>query len=253
MTHIPPRQMFAFLDELSKQAGYGTTLGLGALGGAGLNMLRHRGEEGQVGNAVKGALVGAAGTGAGLLATKGGRDAALNVLKRERYHLTGQGLGSNPRDRMIAAKKIGLIRPKGMTPEQYAQSASDLEKGYQSAPGVVHNLMSRPGEVLKRGWERGGRFGQVMTGMGALQAARGFAQTPEEGGPGRLEKGLTGVGQMVGGLVSPPGLVAGSLMSGGLSSIGKRVGRLGDKALGHGRVVPQQEAADYGYPVGANV
>jgi hypothetical protein len=265
MTHIPPRQLFAFVDELSKTAGYGTTMLLGAGLGGGLNYLRHRDEEGAGRAALTGALGGAALTGGGILATKAGRQAALNAVKRERYHLTGGGLGKTPSEQLQKAHEIGLLKApakegllkrvgrkigvvketakeklqREATNKQYAADVARFRSGGMSAPGVAKGLATSPLKTLREGWSRGGSVGQVFTGLGALQAAKGFASTPEEGGPGRLERGLSGVGQMVGGMVAPPGLLGGMAVSEGLSRVGRGIGRLGDKAT-HRNVAPQQ-------------
>jgi len=182
--------MIAFVDELTKLGGYGGLIAGGAGLGALANVARHRlsGEEQRpgstLGQAIRGALVGGGLTAGGVLATQGGREAAKksvgNLFQRERYHLTGQGLGKTPEEQLAKAKEIGLIgatpaaadylkepgivgrtinKMRGKLPKtqlskydeidlarRTAMHQGDIEhfqKGYKSMPGVLHGLLSK--------------------------------------------------------------------------------------------------------------
>lgn len=293
MKYITPRHMVAFNDELQKEAGrlgdvlqhvrevakkfpartlgrvsgefsgrYGRQLGVGAGAGAlGGALIADPDEPGsRLKGAVRGALVGGGLAGAGVLATRGGREAAKkgvgNFYQRQRYSITGRGLGDDAKSKLRKARDIGLVDrfdPKRFSDakKRAAEKAriklqeEALEKGYMSAPGVVHGLLTKPGDVLKSGWKRGGNMGKAFAGLGAYEAGKGLIEDPTPGGPGRLEKGLRGAGSAVGWMVAPTALLGGQLIGSGGASVGGSIGKAGDRLVGRlrrpRRAVPQGE------------
>lgn len=208
--------------------------GLGGIGGAALD------EE----NRLRGALVGA-GLGGGLmgaraLATKGGREAAKKGVKRQLYYLTGKGAPD-----VEEAKRLGILKkptraefidPKKIrTPEDkrkylkalksYREESRAFRKGLLTVPGAAHGLITSPVQTLKSGWRRGGLMGKGFAGLGAYETARGFADKPEPGGPGRFEKGMRGLGSTVGWLVAPPAMIAGQVVGGGAGALAGQLGK----------------------------
>lgn len=237
--------------ELKGQYGRQMMLGagLGAVGGGAVADPEQPG--GRLKGALKGALLGGGVAGGRILATKGGREAAKkglsNFYQRQRYSLTGKGV-----DDIKKAQEIGLVSkidPKA-TPEalrkatkQYNLDREAFEKGYMSAPGVIHGVLTKPGDVLKSGWKRSGVMGKAFAGLGAYETGKGLIETPEPGGPGRLEKGLRGAGSALGWMVAPSTLVGGQIIGMGGGALGGRLGRVGDTAVQMarrpGQVVPQ--------------
>jgi hypothetical protein len=240
-------------QELRGQYGRQLMLGAGggALGGAALAD-PDQGVGGRVRGALKGALVGGSLIGGGILATKGGRSAAKeglgNFYQRQKYSLTGRGLGDTHAERLKNARKIKLIEAPGSgSAKRIALQEDALKKGYMHIPGVVKGLASRnAGDVLKSGWQRGGGFGKAFAGLGAYETGKGLIETPEAGGPGRLEKGLRGAGSTIGWMVAPGTLLGGQLVGVGGGALAGKVGKLGDKGVQAvqnrrrlGQVVPQ--------------
>lgn len=226
--------------------------GGGALGGAALAD-PDQGVGGRVGGALKGALVGSSLVGGGILATKGGRAAAKqglgNFYKRQKYSLTGRGLGDTHAERLKNARKIKLIeRAAPGTAKRVALQEDALRKGYMHIPGTLKGLASRnAGDVLKSGWKRGGWMGKGFAGLGVYETGKGLYETPEPGGPGRLEKGLRGAGSTIGWMVAPGTLLGGQLVGMGSGALAGKAGKLGDKGVraiqnrrNFGRVVPQE-------------
>lgn len=233
---------------------YGRQLMLGAGGGAlGGAALADPDREvgGRVAGALKGALVGGSLIGGGILATKGGREAAKqglgNFYKRQKYSLTGRGLGDTHAERLKNARKIKLIEKAGPgSVKGVALQEDALKKGYMNIPGLARGMVSRPGDVLKSGWKRGGLMGKGFAGLGVYETGKGLYETPEAGGPGRLEKGLRGAGSTVGWMVAPGTLIGGQLVGMGSGALAGKVGKLGDRGVravqnrrNLGRVVPQ--------------
>jgi hypothetical protein len=260
-----------------------TSAGIGAVGGAAVAD-PEEGLSGRFSGAVKGGLLGA-GLGTGrVLATGAGRKAARkglsNFYQRQKYTLTGKGLGKTDAEKLNKAREIGLIGRHD--PTQFAEGTIDVRKfgknpkkarilaqkerlkmqagaradkariraeeralreGYLSAPGTLHGLLSNPADVLKSGWNRGGGLGKAFAGYGAYETGKGLLEKPEEGGPGRLEKGLRGAGSAVGWMVAPGTLLGGQMIGMGGSSLGGKLGRLGDRAVSRFRrpaqVAPQ--------------
>lgn len=298
MRHITPLQMAAFNDELSKEAGrigdylsraggflrknkmlgravglgaqglkgkYGRQVGAGAALGAagGAAVADPEAEGGRLRGALKGALLGGGIAGGRVLSTKAGRAAAKkggsHFLQRQRYSMTGRGLGDTPAAQMSKAREIGLVgKATGGMSEKALRDLGRQEhafsKGYMSVPGVAHGLMSKDApDLLRSGWQRSGVLGKGFAGLGAYQGVKGLAEKPEEGGPGRLEKGLRGLGSTVGWMVAPGGLVAGHLVGEGMGKMTGAVGKVGDvatqaiqqrraqEAAQTGRVVPQAQ------------
>jgi hypothetical protein len=233
MKHISTQQLYAFSDQLSKEADLKSWLGgyagralIGAGAGAGLGVATAAEGEGLQGG-IRGALLGGTlGVGSKLV-TKSGRHDVANFARRQRYGVTGGGL----KDKTVgSAKKIGLLESKASLADREA-----FHKGYQNIPGVLRGLATNPGDVLRSGWKRGGTLGKVFTGLGAVDAARSLAMKPEEGGPGRFERALgSGIGSL-GYLAAPTGIVPSMLMGGAAGVIGSRAGRLVDRMTGHKR------------------
>lgn len=303
MKHITPYHMVGFNDELQKEAGrawdaakavgrfvrsrpakavgalsremkgrYGRQVFLGAGLGAGSGALVADPDEpgSRLRGAIKGGLIGGGLAGGAVLSSKAGRQAASkgigNFYQRQRYSLTGKGLGGTDAERLSKARKIGLVEkmdPKKFSAKDYggagkaararakeeariALQEDALRKGYMSAPGVIHGMLTRPGDVMKSGWKRGGTMGKLFAGMGAVEAGKGIIQKPEEGGPGRLEKGLRGAGSALGWMVAPTTLLGGQIIGMGGGYLGGKAGQLGDKAVSRfapGRVAPAAQPA----------
>ena len=242
----PGKVMGGISRELKGQ--YGRQLGLGAgLGAAGGALVADPEEgESRLRGAVKGALVGGGIAGGRILTTQAGREAAgkglSNFYQRQRYSLTGKGLGATEADKLKKAREIGLVEKldptKHTTPEALAKAQrainvqeEALKSGYMSAPGVVHGLLSNPKDVLKSGWRRSGTVGKVFTGLGAYETGKGLIEKPEEGGPGRLEKGLRGAGSALGWMVAPTTLVGSQIIGMGGGYLGGKAGKLGDRGV----------------------
>lgn len=127
-----------------------------------------------------------------------------------------------------------------------------FEKGYMSAPGVVHGLLTDPKQLMRGAWQRAGTTGKVFTGLGAYETGKGLIETPEPGGPGRLEKGLRGAGSTVGWLVAPQALIGGQLIGSAGGAVGGTVGKMGDYGVRAARRKmsgpPRQEHGSMYYP-----
>jgi hypothetical protein len=224
-------------------SGYGKQLALGAgVGAAGGAATADEGS--RLRGAAMGAGIGFGLAGGRALATKSGREAAKRFGGRQRYYLTGHG-AKTTKD----AKRLGIIKDapdkakfvdkkgrfKGTKYEKarakHQHSVDMFGENMTNAPGVVGNLMQRPGWTMRQGWKRSDMFAKGLVGMEGYNAAKGFAQKPEEGGPGRLQKGLTGLGSGVGWLVAPQAMLPGALIGMGGSSLGNKIGKFGDKAI----------------------
>jgi len=195
----------------------------------------------------------------------------------------GKHVGKSEAEQLAHARKIGLV-PAEVNPaaEQFTQigeSPSMLEKvkskitrkapegarakavrkaqeyekemssafksGYMNAPGVVHGMLTEPGQLMRGAWRRAGTPGKVFAGLGAYETGKGLIETPEPGGPGRLEKGLRGAGSTVGWLVAPHAILGGHIVGTAGGSIGGAAGKLGDiavRAARPGRVAPPPSA-----------
>lgn len=286
MTHIPPRQMVAFVDELSKEAGisdfvekhlagrYGRQMLLGAGLGGGLNVLRHRimdprpeTEGGALDPAmeaarksnmlkqfVRGAAVGGGLAGGRILATKAGREAAIgkakDIYEKERYGLTGEGLkGSTATAREMRAQQLGLVGSSPADVEAY-------RKGYANLPGMLHGLMTNPLDVIRA--KKGALAKAALIG-GGFGAAKGAFMGPskEEGGPGAVRSAVSGAAQGAVGALAPATMLAGGMFKALPGRIGAKakgmastVGGLGQWAMHDtpppGRVVPAEQYAAEG-------
>lgn len=246
------RRTVGYLGRELGGSHYGRQLALGAgVGGVGGALAADEGQG--LKGAVGGAALGAGVAGGRILSTKAGREAARtgasNFLQRQRYGITGGGVKD-----IEHARKIGLIPKKvdsrGMLRGGESRKAVNkalneqrlnehaFNKGYLSAPGTVHGLLSNPVDTLKSGWKRSGLMGKGFAGLGAYEAAKGFTSTPEEGGPGRLERGMRGVGSTLGWMVAPTTLLGGQLVGEGAGWVGGKLGRGADTA---GRLVRKPE------------
>jgi len=239
--------------------------GLGAVGGAVTGD-----EENWKGRALKGALLGGGVAGGRILATKAGREAARQGLsrfgERQLYSLTGKGYGGRNID-VSEARKLGILKtpnfeqisdkpgmldrltakvtgkpaqsPFLREAKRHAAETEAFEKGFHNIPGVLHGALTRPGELLSSGWQRGGRMGKAFAIGGLGSAAYGMTKKPEEGGPGRLENALRSAGSTLGYMVAPGGMLASSIVAGMGSKAGGMAGKAGDVA---GRLVSRGEA-----------
>jgi hypothetical protein len=174
---------------------------------------------------IKGALIGAAGGYASPLLTSSGRQRALagakNFYARERHGLLG-----------------------GQAPA--SMDAGAVQSGATSIPGVLKGLVTKPGELLRGGWEQGGRWGKALT-LGSAAMGVHDVMDPEAPG-GKAEKAGRLIGDVGGNLVgSRLPLVGGLLFSTATGAVGKHLGRGIDKITGSGR---QPVAAQPGQTTG---
>lgn len=236
---------------------YGRQVALGAGAGAVTGALA--GDENWQQRALQGAALGGAAAGGRILATKAGRKALSEGAKRfgerQLYTLTGKGF----KGREIGledARKLGIINtPKwegmkstpgrleklrakvmggkarselGREAQRYAAEVDAFQRGFHNVPGVVHGALTQPGQLVRSGWQRAGTAGKVFAGMGAVEAGRSMAKTPEEGGPGRLESGLRSAGQSLGYLVAPGSMLGQSAVASLAGGAGGAAGKVGD-------------------------
>jgi len=259
---------------------YGRQLAVGAgLGGVG-NVLRHRAtdspeqreQSSSLGQFLRGGLAGAGVAGGRIVASDAGRKyikgTAKDIFQRERHSLTGKGLGKTPAEELRRAQELGIVgaTPKAPTgPLQPADRAAfrrasarhgrdvaAFKEGLTSGPGVVHGMLSRPGHTLKetlgRKWQHGTAVDKAWMGIGGAAAAKGVLEKPEEGGPGRLEKGLGRLGATAGYMMGPSGWIASSMLGGAGGKIGTGVGKAMDRVLpGFRRAAPSNSESEY-YP-----
>lgn len=275
MKHITARTMIGFEDELQKHAGigglvakhlggrYGRQIALGA-GVGGLGGAATAGEdENRVARAIRGAGVGATLGLGGVLAQKGGRQWAgtgiKNFGRRQLHSVTGKGVKD-----VEEARKIGLIPkkqaiqgpfkdPKALKRNLKLDELDRLnehafEKGYTSAPGVLHGLVTDPKDVLRTGWQRGGGFGKAFAGLGAYGSIKGAVEKPEPGGPGRLEKTLRGAGSTLGWVAAPHAMLGGSVIGEGIGALTGKAGKLVDKRVAQARQARQMQQMYSQYP-----
>lgn len=173
---------------------------------------------------LKGALIGAAGGYASPLLTSAGRQRALqgakNFYAKERHGLLG---GEAP-----SAMGRGLRGP------ELAQHQQAVQQGLTSIPGVLKGLATRPGEVLRKGWEQGGRWGKAMTVGSAVLGARDVADPNVPGG--KAEKAGRLIGETGGYLAgSRLPFLSSMLFSTATGAVGKHLGRAVDKLTGSGQ------------------
>jgi hypothetical protein len=266
---------------------YGRQLALGA-GVGGVTGAATAGEGATRGERLKRGLIGAAigggAAGGRIMATKAGRQAAKQGVKdfgeKQLYTVTGKGykgrkidtqeaqrLGilqkhkdfegavaaASDKPGMIEKAKSKLLGGKALSAQdklikERAAQLDAFRKGYHNVPGVIQGAVSDPKALLRSGWQRAGTTGKVFAGMGALGAAKGVVEKPEEGGPGRLEKGLRGAGSAVGYMVAPQAMLGSTLVGEGASSLAGGIGKGISGAVGAaralrggGRVVPAQQ------------
>lgn len=267
MKHITESHMTGMLTELQKEAGVSDLLrrgvkglrtlpllksvpGLGsrtgqvlAGGAVGAGLGAATGEEGdRLHRGVLGGLAGASAVGLGHLATKSGREAAGkgigNFWERQKYQFTGKGLEGDHAARVSKAREIGLL-PKleaDATQKQIAQDThmqEALKNDWLSLPGSVHGLVTHPGKVIKNSWNRMDTLGKGLTAAAGVGAASDLIMKPDPNGPGRLEKTLGNVGGSIGFTAGPAGMLPGMLMGSWTGRAGQRVGRVGDRLMGH--------------------
>jgi hypothetical protein len=238
------------LHKPTRAAISGAALGAGAGGAVGA-ATADEGDRGRgaLRGAVRGAMIGAPiGLGASAL-TAGGRQAfregGKRFWERQKYTLTGKGINEATPEGLAKARELKIM-PEEIKQEHFMKDGvlnqkkwdkalakqeeqrKAFEAGHYSAPGVLHGMMTHPIDTLRSGWRRSDMMMKGFTGLGAYQAGRGFIDKPEEGGPGRLQKGMEGLGQTVGWLAAPPTMIAGSLVGMGAGKLTGAVGKLGD-------------------------
>lgn len=267
MKHITEDHMAAMLSELQKEAGVANVLSKGvkylhaapllknlpsiqsrtgqmlAGGAVGAGIGAATGDEGdQLHRGVLGGLAGAGAVGLGHLATKSGREAAGkgigNFWNRQKYQFTSKGIEGTHPERVAKAREIGLLpkleadaSPKVLAQDAAAQEA--LKHDWLSLPGSIHGLVTKPGAVLKNSWNRMDALGKGLTGVAGVTAASDLLQRPDPNGPGRLEKTLGNAAGALGFTAGPAGMLPGLLMGGWTGKAGQRIGRVGDRLMGH--------------------
>ena len=260
MRHITPSHMCALVDELSKEAAsplgylrrlipaarefagknvgtYGRKMGIGAGAGA-LVGAGAADPDNRLQGAARGALIGGGLTGAGLLATKGGRDAAKGTMSkfwdRTKYQFTGHGIEGTPAERLIKARELGVLPEvaEKATPSQLSADAARqhaFERGWMTVPGAVHGMVTHPGELLRNSWNRMGKVEKGLTGAAAVGIGTDAMRPTEPGGPGRLERTLGDAAGTIGYTVGPAGLLPSAFLGHWAERAGAGVGR----TLGH--------------------
>lgn len=217
--------------------------------------------------AVRGALVGGGLTAGGQLLHSGARaqhlQSAKNLFERTMYGLTGHGLEHYP-DPVARAQEIGVLRPMPKTPNvpmpgdlkkptvlqtaavaNYNDALKGLgedikafKKGYTNLPGLVHGLVSAPGDVLGSAYRRMSKADLAWAGLGLAGGAKEMFTPTQEGGPGKAERVLTSVGGGLGGALSPAGFIPAMATTTLAAKAGKGMGRLIDRFTAKD---PQQE------------
>ena len=256
MRHITQAHMNALVEQLQKEAAfplsnirrlipavreglssrmstYGGKLAVGA--GAGALVGAGTAEPGErLQGASRGALVGGGLTGIGLLATKGGREAASKATKkfwdRSKYQFTGHGIEGTPAERLTKARELGVLPELAVKP-----SASDLtraaaqqhafEQGWLTVPGAVHGMVTHPGKMLHNSWNRMGQTEKGLTGAAGVGIGLDAARPSEPGGPGRIERTLGDAASTVGYTVGPSGLLPSYLLGHWAGKAGAGVGK----------------------------
>jgi hypothetical protein len=272
MKHITEQHMLGMLEGLQKEAGPLSTLrnailpkaiGLSkahlstptkrmlAGGAVGAAIGAGTGEDGtRFQRGLAGGALGAGAVGLGHLATKSGREEAKktvgNFWDRSKYQFTGKGLEGSPEARVQKAREIGLIPKLEENPSARAQAmdaahvdALHPDNDWLSIPGFAHGMVTKPGQVLKNSWNRMDRLTKGLTAASGVSAAADLIKKPDPEGPGRLEKTLGNVAGTVG-FAGPAGLIPGMLTGGAAGKAGQRIGRVGDRLMGH---MPTQSEA----------
>ena len=196
-------------------------------------------------------------------ATKGGLS---RFYQRQKYGVTGRfnpNVGTSPQEQLEHARKIRMI-PQKVDPSSKAYSelsedptmvervrawaggraaegqrakaireAQEWEKVNREAFEKVAERETvfdfhEPGNLVRGAWRRAGASGKVFAGLGAYETGKGLIETPEPGGPGRLEKGLRGLGSTAGWLVAPQTILGGTLVGSAGEAVGGAVGKAGD-------------------------
>ena len=264
MRHITQAHMSALVEELRKEAAfplssirrlipavreglgsrmgtYGGKLAVGA--GAGALVGAGTAEPGErLQGASKGALIGGGLTGAGLLATKGGREAASKASKkfwdRSKYQFTGHGLEGAPAERLAKARELGVLpelaeKPSTADLGRNAAQQHAFEQGWLTVPGAIHGMVTHPGKMLHNSWNRMGTLEKGLTGAAGVGIGLDAARPSEPGGPGRLERTLGDAAGTLGYTVGPAGLLPSALLGHWAGKAGAGVGRtLGNLAPG---------------------
>jgi len=256
MRHITQSHMHALVEQLQKEAAlplsgirklipavreglsnrmgtYGGKLAIGA--GAGAAVGAGTAEPGErLQGASRGALVGGGLTGAGLLATKGGREAASKATKkfwdRSKYQFTGHGIEGNPAEQLSKARELGVLpelaeKPHAKDLARDAAHQQAFQQGWLTVPGAVHGMVTHPGKLLHNSWNRMGQLEKGLTGAAGVGITMDAARPTEPGGPGRLERTLGDAASTVGYTVGPSGLLPSYLLGHWAGKAGEGVGR----------------------------
>jgi hypothetical protein len=220
----------AFTEELEKSAqvpgilqklwrsGLGRAAA-GAVPGAAIGAAADK--ENRVRGAIFGGAGGAAGGYAARLATKGGRTAAKDWLKRYKqtqiHSLTGRGQ---------------MPRKPGMKAEDLAQLEAAEKAGLTSVPGLVKGLRHNPKATIREAWDQAGKTGKVMAVGDIGFTAHGLSDPDAKAGAGEQLAG--GLGRAGGYLVAGRmPLIASSIVGGGLGYLTGKLGKGIDVARGY--------------------
>jgi hypothetical protein len=117
------------------------------------------------------------------------------------------------------------------------QAAEKAEKmGLTSVPGYLKSFADNPMETLRAGvaeqWRGSGAGGKAaLIGLPASGAVLGAAAPTEEGGPGRVERGLKGLGRGLGYSLAPIPIAGQLALEKGLGGAGGLVGAGADSML----------------------
>ena len=240
-------------DVLGESGQRGSRLLSGALVGAGVGALADR--EDRMRGALVGALGGAGLMGAGMLATRGGREAAKKSLgrwwARQKYTLTGKGANT-----VEEARNLGIIPhlPKmeniepgtidkllGRTQKdvyERALRAAKLEeeaflKGMHHIPGTLKYTAQHPIDAMRLGWSRVPTMFKPLLALSAYHTAKSFVRPnieEEVQGKGRFAQGLGNAATFALGMVSPYTLT-GMLLPEAGRFVASRIGRVVDRSV----------------------
>jgi hypothetical protein len=224
----------AVREGLARHVGtYGGKLAVGA--GAGALVGAGTAEPGdRLRGASKGALIGGGLTGAGLLATKGGREAASKATRkfwdRSKYQFTGHGIEGTAAERLTKARELGVVPELAAKPNAGQQlrdvaNQKAFEQGWMTVPGTVHGMVTHPGQMLHNSWNRMDTLTKGLTGAAGVGIGLDALKPNEPGGPGRLERTLGDAAGTLGYTVGPAGLLPSALLGHWAGKAGAGVGR----------------------------
>jgi hypothetical protein len=122
----------------------------------------------------------------------------------------------------------------GLSPASLLEHQQAVQQGATSIPGVLKGMVTKPGELIRGGWNQGGTFGKVMT---LTSAGMGIKDVMDPEAPGgRAEKAGRMLGETGGYLVgSRLPFMSNMLFSTATGAAGKYLGRAVDKVTGSGQ------------------